>query len=82
MLVTGGRLPSAVILQVDIPDEELRKRLGKKADNGFEQLLKGHREIDMFSVYFPAATCDPRTWSRQTCAGEQAWKTPFRPLFL
>jgi len=57
MLVTGGRLPSPVILQFDIPDEELRKRLGKKADNRFEQLLKDyHREIDMFSVYFPAAT--------------------------
>jgi len=57
MLVTGGRLPSPVILQFDIPDEELRKRLGKKADNRFEQLLKDyHREIDMISVYFPAAT--------------------------
>jgi adenylate kinase len=55
-LITGGRLPNPIILQFDVPDEELRTRLGKKADEKFEQLLKDyHREIDMFSAYFPAA---------------------------
>jgi adenylate kinase len=55
-MVMGGRLPNPTILQLEISDEALRKRLGKKADQKFEQLLKDyHREIDMFSVYFPVA---------------------------
>jgi adenylate kinase len=56
-MVMGGRIPIPAVLQLDISDEALRKRLGKRADERFEQLLKDyHREIDMFSVYFPAAS--------------------------
>ena len=51
MLVTGGRLPSPVILQFDIPDEEVRKRLGKKADNRFEQLLKDYHGRSTCSAF-------------------------------
>ena len=41
-------------IRLDIPDDTLRKRLGKKANETFEQLLKDyHRELDMFEVYFP-----------------------------
>ena len=53
-MILGGRMPNPSILRLDIPDDTLRKRLGKKADETFEQLLKDyHRELDMFEVYFP-----------------------------
>jgi adenylate kinase len=55
-LVEAGRLPNPTILQLDISDDELRKRAGKNADAKFEQLLKDyHRETDMITIYFPSA---------------------------
>jgi adenylate kinase len=55
-MVNDGRLPNPLVVRLEIPDEALRKRLGKKADETFEQLLKDyHRELDMFDVYFPGS---------------------------
>ncbi len=55
-LVVAGNVPAPVIVRLEITDDQLRKRLGKKADSRFEQLLKDyHREMDMMDVYFPGS---------------------------
>jgi adenylate kinase len=55
-MVNDGRLPNPLVVRLEISDDDLRKRLGKKADETFEQLLKDyHRELDMMDVYFPGS---------------------------
>jgi adenylate kinase family enzyme len=55
-MVNDGHLPNPLIVRLEISDDDLRKRLGKKADETFEQLLKDyHRELDMMDVYFPGS---------------------------
>lgn len=59
-MVEDGRLLNPTVLQLQISDDALRKRLGKKADDRFEQLLKDyHRETDMLGAYFPGARVIP-----------------------
>jgi adenylate kinase len=55
-MVRDGKLPNPAMLRLEITDEQLRKRLGKEANETFEQLLKDyHRELDMMDVYFPGS---------------------------
>ncbi len=56
-LVADKRLPSPMVVQLDVPDDEVRKRLAKHPKYGnLEQLIKDyHREMDMLKLYFPAA---------------------------
>lgn len=57
-LATEGRLPkSALVLQLDIPDDVARKRMaGQPGADSLEQRLKDyHREMDMVRLYFPNA---------------------------
>jgi adenylate kinase len=60
-LVRKNSLPSPIILQIDVPDEVVRKRLDKRqrSDDTPEQIerrLKDyHRELDMIRDYYPEA---------------------------
>ena len=60
-LLKEMELPSPVVIQLDVPDDEVRKRLKKRGlpedtPENIEQLLKDyHREMDLIRLYFPAA---------------------------
>lgn len=60
-LVRRLKLPTAVIIQLDVPDDTVRARLAKRkrADDTpaqIEQRLKDyHRELDMVRAYYPQA---------------------------
>lgn len=55
------RLPSPIVIQLDVPDDVVRKRAaGRKRDDDspaqIEQRLKDyHRELDMIRAYYPQA---------------------------
>jgi adenylate kinase len=56
-LVRQNRLPRPIIIQLDVPDAEVRKRLAKdpKYDQ-VEQLIKDYRrELEVIQLYFPEA---------------------------
>jgi len=55
-LVMDGRAPIPILIQLDLPDDEVRRRSSKQPANTVEQRLKDyHREMDMLQIYFPAA---------------------------
>ena len=58
-LVTEGRIPRAVVIQLAIPDDVVQKRMmgsHEARDGILEQRLKDyHREMDMAKVYYPIA---------------------------
>lgn len=55
-LVKAGQLPAPVIIQLDVPDEIVRKRMAKEAGAALEQRIKDyHREFDVLQLYFPNA---------------------------
>jgi adenylate kinase family enzyme len=55
-MIVERRLPVPTVIRLEIADDVLRKRIGNKADDTFEQLLKDyHREMGMLDIYFPGA---------------------------
>lgn len=55
-LLKEGAIPMPIVLQLDVDDETVRKRMAGRADASLEQRLKDyHREMDMIQVYFPGA---------------------------
>ncbi len=58
-MVQAGQLPDPVVIQLEISDEEVRKRMAKVPGRNMEsveQRLKDyHREMDMVRLYFPNA---------------------------
>src|SRR5579885_2356248 len=55
-LVLEHRVPNPIIIQLDVPDEIVRKRMAKQDKTILEQRLKDyHREMDMLQAYFPRA---------------------------
>ena len=58
-MVQAGQLPDPVVIQLEISDEEVRKRMAKVPGSNMEsveQRLKDyHREMDMVRLYFPNA---------------------------
>ena len=58
-MVQTRQLPNPVVIQLEIPDEEVRKRMAKVSGSNMEsveQRLKDyHREMDMVRLYFPNA---------------------------
>jgi adenylate kinase len=55
-LVKELQLPSPLVIQLDLPDETVRKRLKTRNRDEVEQGLKDyHRELDFAREYFPGA---------------------------
>lgn len=60
-LVTKVQLPGPVVIQLDVPDDVVRKRLAKRqreddtADEIERRLKDYHREMDMVRAYYPQA---------------------------
>jgi len=55
-LVKEAGLPQPIVIQIDVPDEEVRKRMQGSADADFEKRLKEyHRELEMAQSYYPQA---------------------------
>lgn len=55
-LVLEGRLPNPIIIQLDVPEDVVRRRLAKQAGPTLEQRLKDYqREMGMLHAYFPGA---------------------------
>lgn len=55
-VVQDLQLRKPLIIQLDLPDETVRKRLKTHNPNDVEQRLKDyHRELDFVRVYFPEA---------------------------
>ncbi len=49
-------LPKPVVIQLDVPDDVVRKRLAQENRDDVEQRLKDyHREFDFAGLYFPQA---------------------------
>lgn len=56
-LVKELKLPSPIILQLDVPDDVVRQRLAgkEKADVLEKSLAQYHREMDLIREYYPQA---------------------------
>lgn len=57
-MVQSDELPSPIVIQLEIPDEEVRRRMAgtNRSAESVEQRLKDyHRELGMLHVYFPNA---------------------------
>jgi adenylate kinase len=60
-LVREHRLPTPIVIQLDVPDKEVRKRLRKRKTKEdtpaiIERRLKDyHRELEMIRTYYPEA---------------------------
>jgi adenylate kinase len=55
-LIQELNLPKPVVIQLDVPDAVVRKRLKQENQEDVEQRLKDyHREFDFAHVYFPQA---------------------------
>lgn len=58
-MIEQKRLPQPIIIQLDVPDAEVRKRLAGNSNYNTEQLdqlIKDyHREFDLLHLYFPKA---------------------------
>jgi adenylate kinase len=61
-LVREGRLPNPIVIQLDIPDDVVMKRMKSSheaTDGVLQQRIKDyHREMDMLKLYFPNATVE------------------------
>lgn len=78
-MVADKSLPVPTILQLDVPDDDVRKRLASNPEYTpakLDQLLKDyHREFDMLKLYFPNAevtTIDGRPKIEQVTNNIQA----------
>lgn len=58
-MIERKALPTPVVIQLDVPDDDVRKRLAGNSSyptEKLEQLIKDyHREFDMLKLYFPNA---------------------------
>jgi len=55
-VVKEARLPPPIIIQIDVPDAEVRKRMKGSAGSDFEQrLAQYHKELEMAQSYYPQA---------------------------
>jgi adenylate kinase len=55
-LVSDGTIPAPVVLQLDVDDAVVRKRMKSQEGVSLEQRIKDyHREMDMIQLYFPNA---------------------------
>jgi len=55
-LLKDGTIPNPIILQLDVDDETVRKRMAAQEGASLEQRIKDyHREMDMIQLYFPGA---------------------------
>lgn len=66
-------LPRALVIKLDIPDDEVRKRLTQEGATDIAQQLKDyHREFDFAYLYFPEAKIETvdGTKSREEVSAE------------
>jgi adenylate kinase len=55
-LVTEAGLPQPIVIQIDVPDAEVRRRMKGSADADFEKrLAEYHKELEMAQSYYPKA---------------------------
>lgn len=55
-LMKDGSVPQPIVLQLDVADETVRKRMAAHEGPSLEQRIKDyHREMDMIQLYFPGA---------------------------
>lgn len=55
-LLKEGAIPMPIVVQLDVDDGAVRKRMAGRADASLEQRIKDyHREMDLIQLYFPGA---------------------------
>jgi adenylate kinase len=55
-VVKEAKLPAPIIIQLDVPDAEVRKRMKKPSDAELEKrLAQYHKELEMAQSYYPQA---------------------------
>ncbi|MDX2151755.1 MAG: nucleoside monophosphate kinase [Bryobacteraceae bacterium] len=56
-LVTEANLPAPIVIQLDVPDEEVRRRMKGKEDAASldERIATYHRELELARSYYPQA---------------------------
>jgi adenylate kinase len=77
-LIQKLNLPKPVIIQLDVPDAVVRKRLAQENRDDVEQRLKDyHREFDFARLYFPQADIHKIDGTKSTAAVARAVQKAF-----